>query len=151
MKRMICFDMDGTIADLYGVPDWESFLINRDTTPYRVAAPMWDIARLNDVLERLAAQDWEIRIISWLSMQGTPAYNNAVRQAKRRWLAKYSFPASKCHLVAYGTQKADCVRKYAEYAILVDDNAKVRASWDLGATIDPTATNIIDELEALLN
>ena len=37
MERKIYFDMDGTIADLYGVDNWLEMLINEDATPYRVA------------------------------------------------------------------------------------------------------------------
>lgn len=29
----ICFDMDGTIANLYGVENWLDYLINKDTYP----------------------------------------------------------------------------------------------------------------------
>ena len=35
--RTIYFDMDGTIANLYGVDGWLDMIINRDATPYKVA------------------------------------------------------------------------------------------------------------------
>ena len=35
----INFDMDGTIADLYGVKNWLSYLEAEDTTPYAIANP----------------------------------------------------------------------------------------------------------------
>ena len=35
MPKMICFDMDGTIADLYAVPGWLEKLRAEDATPYR--------------------------------------------------------------------------------------------------------------------
>ena len=63
------------------------------------------------------------------------------------------FPFNNFHGVAYGTTKANAIRKYlelGEQAILIDDNAKVRNGWSLGATIDPTTTNIIDYLKSLL-
>ena len=40
MNKAIYFDMDGTIADLYGVTDWLPMLMNSGSTPYRVAQPM---------------------------------------------------------------------------------------------------------------
>lgn len=150
MEKMICFDMDGTLADLYAVPDWLSKLRNEDASPYEEAEPMWDMEKLREVLIALIYEGWEIRVISWLSKDATPEYNKAVRKAKRAWLEKYKFPAEKVHLVAYGTTKANAVRKVADAAILVDDNTKVRNGWHLGDTIDPTDGDLIEKLEGLL-
>ena len=151
MAKMICFDMDGTIADLYGVENWLAKLRAEDASPYRDALPLYDMDELNLVLNALANEGWEIRVISWLSKDASAEYNKAVRLAKREWLAKYNFPVDKVHLVAYGTTKANSVRKYTAQAILVDDNAKVRDGWHLGDTIDPTEGNLIERLTALLN
>ena len=51
--KMICFDMDGTIADLYAVNGWNEMLRAYDPTPYAVADPMWDMEALRMVLDRL--------------------------------------------------------------------------------------------------
>lgn len=150
INKMICFDMDGTIADLYAVPNWLAKLRAEDASPYAEAAPMWDMAKLRDILLKLIAKGWEIRVISWLSKDSTEEYKKAVRQAKREWLIRYDFPADKVHLVAYGTTKADCVRRIAEAAILVDDNEKVRSGWHLGETIDPMNGDLLERLEELL-
>lgn len=150
IKKMICFDMDGTIADLYAVPNWLAKLRAEDTSPYAEAAPMWDMTKLRDILLQLIAKGWEIRVISWLSKDSTEEYKEAVRQAKREWLIRYDFPADKVHLVAYGTTKADCVRRITEAAILVDDNEKVRNGWHLGETIDPMNGDLLERLEELL-
>ena len=40
---IICFDMDGTIADLYAVNNWQNMLRAYDPTPYATAEPMWDM------------------------------------------------------------------------------------------------------------
>lgn len=151
MAKMICFDMDGTIADLYGVEGWLAKLRAEDASPYRDAKPLYDMDELNLVLNALANEGWEIRIISWLSKDASAEYNKAVRIAKREWLAKYNFPVDKVHLIAYGTTKANSVRKYTAQAILVDDNAKVREGWHLGETIDPLDGDLIERLTALLN
>lgn len=148
--KMLCFDMDGTIADLYGVPNWLDSLNEENVAPYLEARPMWDMERLNAVLNQLINEGWEIRVISWLSKDSTEHYKKAVREAKLAWLKQYNFPCGRAHLVAYGTTKADCVRKVATAAILVDDNEKVRNGWHLGETIDPTDGDLIEKLEALL-
>ena len=153
MPKMICFDMDGTIADLYKVPNWLISLRNFDPYPYRQANPMWNMEELVSLLHQLQNAGIEIRIITWLSKDSNPDYDRAVRQAKREWLMKYNFPCDHFHGVRYGATKADSVRKYlgeGETAVLIDDNAKVRQGWHLGDTIDPTACNIIEALRKLL-
>ena len=150
MAKMICFDMDGTIADLYSVPNWLDKLRAEDSSPYSDAAPMWDMEELRKILLLLIGEGWEVRVISWLSKDSNESYKDEVRKAKLEWLAKYDFPYRRCHLVAYGTTKADCVRRWASPAILVDDNEKVRNGWHLGETIDPTKVNLIEELRKLL-
>ena len=148
--KMICFDMDGTIADLYSVPNWLKKLMNEDATPYEEAAPMWDMKALREVLLQLIDKGYEIRVISWLAKNSSKEYKAATRKAKKAWLEKYNFPAGKCHFVAYGTTKADCIRRILEDpAILVDDNQKVRNGWHMGKTIDPTTTNLLKALAAL--
>jgi phosphoglycolate phosphatase-like HAD superfamily hydrolase len=150
--KMICFDMDGTIANLYGVSGWLEKLRAFDPTPYAEAEPMWDMEELAEVLMALKSVGTEIRIITWLSKETTSEYDNLVREAKREWLEKCGFPFDNFHGVAYGTTKANCVRKYLDEgeAILIDDNAKVREGWHLGEAIDPTAIDIVEYLKGLL-
>ena len=149
MKKMIVFDMDGTLAATYSVPNWLKMLRAFDATPYIAAKPIYDMARLNQLISELKAAGWRIAVTSWLSKETTPAYDAAVRKAKIEWLAVHGFAFDEIHLVKYGTTKADCTRHKAEYQILVDDNEKVRAGWHLGPTIDAT-NDIIDALAALL-
>lgn len=151
-KGMICFDMDGTLADLYGVDGWLESLRTENPMPYVVANPMLDMEKLADVLNKLIAQGWEVRVISWLAKDASPEYNEVVRAAKTWWLDFHHFPYKKAHLVAYGTTKANAIRNAAEKgaAILIDDNAKVRKGWHMGETIDPTTENLIERLEGLL-
>ena len=60
MKRVkyLCFDMDGTIADLYGVENWLNDLRNENARPYRVAKPIYDMDTLNFLLDALKSQGW---------------------------------------------------------------------------------------------
>ena len=153
MLKMICFDMDGTIADLYGVKGWLEMLRNEDTTPYEVAEPMWNVEVLNAILMALQAKGIQIRVISWLSKDSTEEYKTATREAKKDWLADNAFPYDHFHGIKYGATKADAIRKYlaeGETAILIDDNDKVRKGWHMGDTINPTITDIIEYLSGLL-
>ena len=153
MIKMICFDMDGTIADLYGVKGWLEMLRNENPTPYEVAEPIWNTEALNAILMALQAKGIEIRIVTWLSKDSTEEYKTATREAKREWLADNAFPYDHFHGVKYGATKADSIRKYlaeGETAILIDDNDKVRRGWHMGEAINPTTTNIIEYLAGLL-
>ena len=152
MVKMIVFDMDGTIADLYSVNGWLEMLRAYDPTPYVEAKPMWDMEELATVLNCLRIMGVEVRVVSWLSMETTKEYDSAVRLAKREWLEQYGFPFDHFHGVAYGATKANSVRKYVGEgeAILIDDNAKVREGWHLGEAIDPTEIDIVEYLKGLL-
>lgn len=148
-KKVIVFDMDGTIADFYGVSGWLDDLNNHRTRPYEIAKPLYDMTELANLLEELKKIGYIIAIITWLSADSTKEYDNEVRKAKLEWLEKYRFPYDEIHLVKYGTTKANCTRKLGGFQILVDDNEKVRNGWNLGATINANE-NIIEKLKELL-
>lgn len=148
MKTLV-FDMDGTIADLYGVEGWLADLRGENARPYEVASPMYDMSNLKEILLQFKRQGWRIVVTTWLSKGSTKAYDKKVREAKLAWLAKHNFPYDEIHLVKYGTTKANCTRKHGGYQVLVDDNEKVRNGWRLGDTIDANK-NIIESLKNLL-
>jgi len=148
MKTLV-FDMDGTIADLYGVKGWLKMLRAEDPTPYEKAKPMYDMVLLTAILWVLKNDGWRIAVTSWLAKDSTPAYDAKVRQAKKNWLDRYDFPYDEIHLVKYGTTKANCTRKHGGIQILVDDNEKVRNGWHLGDTINANE-NILPILSGLI-
>lgn len=149
MTKMLVFDMDGTIANFYGVKGWLEYLQNEDTTPYVKAEPIYNMIYLNKIIEMLKADGWKIAVTTWLAKDSTKAYDDEVRKAKLDWLERYNFDYDEIHLVKYGTTKANCTRNKAEYQILVDDNEKVRNGWNLGDTINANE-NILENLLNLL-
>ena len=151
--RMIVWDMDGTMADLYGVDGWLEMLRAENPLPYEIAEPIWDMERLVNVIRALQDFGIEQRIVTWLSMNSSEEYKTETRRAKREWLEQFDFPYDHFHGVQFGSTKADSVRKFLaddETAILIDDSTKVRKGWHLGETVDPTKINVIDFLETLL-
>lgn len=148
-KRTLVFDMDGTIANFYGVQGWLEDIRNGNPRPYIVAEPLYNMDTLISILNLLKLQGWEIVITSWLAKGSTKEFDELVRVAKKEWLAQFNFPFDEIHLVKYGTTKANCTRKKGGYQVLVDDNEQVRKGWHLGDTINANE-NIIDELLKLL-
>ena len=145
MNKTLVFDMDGTIANLYGVSGWLSDLRSENVRPYVEADPMYNMDKLAEILNVFKSCGWRIVVTTWLAKGATKAYDNAVREAKIEWLEKYDFPYDEIHLVKYGTTKANCTRKLGGFQVLSDDNEQVRKGWTLGATIDASAS-IIDKL-----
>lgn len=149
MNKTLVFDMDGTIADFYGVSGWLNDLQNENTRPYDMAKPLYNMEVLNAILDCLRLQGWRIVITTWLAKGATKDFDNAVRESKLAWLKKYNFCYDEIHMVRYGTTKANCTRKIGGVQILVDDNEKIRKGWRLGDTIDANK-DIINELINLL-
>lgn len=125
----IFFDMDGTIVDLYGVPDWLSKLRNNDASPYEEAMPLLRLNNAARLLNALQKNGVRIGVVTWLSKNSNPAYDKAVRRAKRRWLARHlgSVDWDEIHMVKYGTPKTK-FRKAAN-DILFDDAEEIRKKW----------------------
>ena len=147
--KVLVFDMDGTIADLYGVQGWLEDLRNENARPYKVAKAIYDKMVLNEILALLKAQGWKVVVTTWLAKDSTEYYKDLVRKAKLEWLAEQEFPFDEIHLVQYGTTKANCTRKLGGYQVLVDDNEQVRKGWTLGNTINANE-NILEKLVDLL-
>ena len=147
MKNTIYFDMDGTIANLYGCENWLDSLINEKTKPYREAKSMVDMRKLGKLLNALKANGYEIGIVSWLSKNGTDEYNARVTKAKTDWLARHlgAVEFDEIHIVKYGTPKHEVVNN--PFGILFDDEKLNRDNW-LGTAYDVTA--ILETLTALV-
>lgn len=146
MNITINFDMDGTIADLYGVENWLDYLLNSDPFPYMNCKPMLHLSSLARMLNRLQSEGYSLCVISWLSKSGTDEYNNMVTEAKLGWLSKHlpSVNWDEINIVPYGTPK-DNFRK-SPLDILFDDEKPNRDNWG-GRSYD--VDNIMEILKNL--
>ena len=63
----IWFDMDGTIADLYGVNGWLEMLTAQDATPYAIAKPLVNLSALARLIHKAQRNGFEICIVSALA------------------------------------------------------------------------------------
>ena len=142
----INFDMDGTIADLYGVENWLDYLIAENTFPYANAKPLVRLNLLARRLNTLQRNGYEIAVISWLSKSGTEEYNRAVTEVKMAWLKKHlpSVNWDRITIVPYGTPKENFCNNPLD--VLFDDEERNRTNWT-GKAYD--VQNILDTLKAL--
>jgi hypothetical protein len=142
----IWFDMDGTIADLYGVDGWLDMLIAKDALPYEIAKPLLRLSALARVLNNLQRKGYKIGIISWLAKNSTAEYDKAVAEAKEKWLRNHlaSVIFDEINIVAYGTPKSTFAKSKDD--ILFDDEAPNRKEWT-GKAFD--VDSIIEILKGL--
>lgn len=126
----ICFDLDGTLVNLYGVENWLTYLKNENTKPYLIATPLINLNSLARRLNQLQAQGHKIVIISWLSKNGSENYNEAVTKAKKVWLKKHlkSVCFDEINIIKYGTPKSNFCNSF--FDVLFDDEEQNRKNWN---------------------
>ena len=144
--RTIWFDMDGTIADLYGVSDWLPKLRSKDVSPYVEAKTMLNFSLLARYLNKLQTIGYTIGIISWTSKDGDLDYDCAVRDAKWEWLFKHlpSVNWNYVRITSYGVSKTQWMK--ATDDILFDDNPAIRDKWIGDAYPPEQILSILKEL-----
>ena len=130
VKITINFDMDGTIADLYGVDNWLEMLTDHDPTPYEIARPLVRLNVLARMLNNLHKNGYRLAVISWLSKSGTDDYNAEVEEIKLEWLEKHlpSVHWDEINIVKYGTPKEMFCGNPLD--ILFDDEEHNRENWN---------------------
>lgn len=124
----IWFDMDGTLADLYGVKNWLETLRAYDPTPYAKAKPLVNMAALARMIHNRQAKGYKVCIVSALSKESTPAYDAAVMKAKITWLKKHlaSVQFDEIRFVPYSFQKNDV---NSGDDVLFDDEQRHLEAW----------------------
>lgn len=147
MKKILVFDMDGTIADLYGVENWLSMLRTENPFPYEAAKPLYNMVWLASILKALKGKGWKIAVTTWGAKNASSNYNSIVAKIKKEWLERYDFPFDYFFFQSYGTAKNKATKKFRGRQILIDDNKDIRNAWT-GETIDATK-DILMELQKL--
>ena len=147
MMRTIWWDMDGTIANLYAVENWLPMLRAEDTTPYVEADVMWNMSQLARLMNQVQKLGYKLGIISWTSKGGSVSYNEAVKQAKLKWLNQHlaSVNWDNICVVSYGTPKSLVMENDDD--ILFDDEEQNRINWT-GEAFEPN--QMIEVLHELL-
>lgn len=141
--KNIYFDMDGTIANLYGVEGWLDDIRAERVRPYAEAKPMANFSVLARVLNRLTRNGYSVNVISWTARGGSAEYNEAVAEAKRAWLAKHlpSVRFENVFIVPYGTPKQNF-----GFGVLFDDEKPNRDNWNGKAFDEKNIIAVLKEI-----
>ena len=125
----IYFDMDGTIANLYGVENWLPKLQNEDASPYTDAKPLVRLSTLARLLNKAQRNGHKVGIVSWLAKNSTENYDEKVTNAKIEWLNTHlkSVQFDEIRIGKYGTPKSTMVDD--KNGILFDDEEPNRIEW----------------------
>lgn len=144
--KVLNFDMDGTIANLYGVDNWLDYLINHDPTPYKEAKPLVNMNSLAKIINRLQREGYILNIVSWLAKNSDSVYDNKVIEAKKKWLKKHlaSVNFDNIIIVPYGTPKHELAN-----GVLFDDEKCNRDRWNEHNEKAFDVDNLIEILKAL--
>jgi len=143
----IYFDMDGTIADLYSVPNWLGKILAEDSSPYDQAEPLVDTLYFENLLMKLKDKGYKFGIISWGSKYSTEKFVEKVRKSKLNWLKK-NLPRvvfDELIIIDYSCNKTSVAKD--PFGILFDDDKLIRKFWP-GESYAPE--EMIDVLEKLL-
>lgn len=150
MKRMIYFDMDGTLAGLFFVKGFSEMLDAGDMTPYTVARPLYNAAEMSTVIKALTNKGYEVGVISYADEKNL----EAATIAKMEWL-KVNFPYASVENIHITTKATSKASYYRNGDILVDDARANREEWENvgGETINAyfrAKVKMIDALKALI-
>lgn len=142
----IYFDMDGTIANLYGVNEWLKRIRSYDAKIYAEAKPLCNMNTLARRLNQLQAQGVKIGIISWGSKDKNADFLDAVKIEKLRWLRQHlkSVHWDEVHIVEYGTPKSSFRSSFDD--ILFDDEVGNLTDWGMGGFHPDAITTVLKAL-----
>lgn len=141
----ICFDMDGTIVDLYGVEGWLEMLVAHDETPYAIAKPILNLSLLARLMNKAQRNGHTLCIVSALAKDSTEEYDERVKTAKLAWLGQHlkSVKFDEICFVPYTYKKNDV--NYGD-DLLFDDEDRHLNAWT-GTAVH--ASKMIETLKVL--
>lgn len=128
---IFCFDMDGTISNLYAVENWLADLRSFSTRPYEEAAPMMNFSALARQLNAAQRKGAKLVIISWASKESNEIFDHEIMVAKMEWLAEHlpSVHWDEINVVPYGTNKAEVCGVDSMNFHLFDDEQQNCHAW----------------------
>lgn len=88
MKK-IYFDMDGTVADLYGEKNWLDNLRKEVCGSFINLRPLVDMNELAMVCHQLMNLGYSFGVITWLPMGASYEFERVCEEEKRAWVEEF--------------------------------------------------------------
>jgi len=127
MKKIV-FDLDGTLYDLYGVPDWEKKLREEKENIFLEGKSFLN-KDFYEIIEELLKNGFSFDVATWLPMFATKQYEEKCRKEKERWVKENLKFVKNIYIDAYGVPKQKMVKEKSSLMILIDDNLEVCKDW----------------------
>ena len=126
----VYFDLDGTVYDLYGLPDWLQKFRNEEPGVFIDGAPLVDLKKLKELCFSLMCSGVRFGVISWLPMGASEEYSRVCELEKKSWIELNLPFVSEVYIQEYGTPKQYAPSKRAKRMFLIDDSLEVRKMWE---------------------
>ena len=128
MSMKIYFDLDGTVYDLYNIPNWLEILRNENPDVYSMGKKLFS-DELYKVSATLMRYGVKFGVITWGSMVASPEFEIESENAKRQWVNKNLPFVESFVYQQYGTPKQQAIKNRTKNDILIDDNSEVLKTW----------------------
>lgn len=127
----ICFDLDGTLFDLYGKNNWLEKLETEKPEVFRGDfLPEIDVTKLFLIMAKLAAMKVRFEVITWLPKYASKKFERECTKEKIKWV-KNNLPfIDNISCISYGVPKQTAVSKKTSKIFLIDDDEKVGRVWE---------------------
>lgn len=150
MKKLF-FDMDGTVADLYGREGWLESLQLEESGMFLNLKPLFNPRTFSTICQKLISQGWSIGIITWLPLNASIQYMEVVAKEKWLWAMRFMPYISEFHTLPYGTPKQYASFQKAQQMVLVDDNYEVCEMWNTPTQRQSIQILAITQIENLIS
>ena len=126
----IYFDLDGTLYDLYNIPNWLELLETENENVFAIGDLLYNENNFNNIIFALLEKNVVFGVITWLPKNASENYCAKCEEIKRNW-CKNNLPFIS-HFTAqkYGTPKQNAIDKKTKQIILIDDNKEVCEKWN---------------------
>lgn len=133
MSTKIYFDMDGTIYDLYSIPNWLELLRGEQPTAFTTGERLFT-DEFYKVVSTLMSRGVQFGVITWTPMQASPEYEEICRAEKIAWCKEHLPFITSFVAQSYGTPKQQAIKSRTKNDILIDDNSDICKMWENGKT-----------------
>ena len=131
MSKIIYFDLDGTLYNLYQKPNWLEDLREEKAGVFSDEnLLMVDFERFYFSIMELFKNGYQFGVISWLPMQASIEYEEICRKEKIAWIAENLPFVEEINIVPYGTPKQLAIQKRRKEMVLIDDNMEICQMWN---------------------